>query len=186
MRKNFGAKPIAYPMPVFIIAAYGQDGVPNAMNAAWGGISEEDEISICVSPGHKTTKNIIFSGAFTVSMADADHVVECDYIGIVSGNDTPDKFAKAGFHAVRSGYVNAPLIEELPVAIECELISYNTESCRLVGRIINVCADEKVLNADGKIDPSKLRPIIFDPANHWYLVAGDKVGDAFKDGEKLK
>ena len=186
MRKNFGAKAITYPMPVFILAAYGEDGTPNAMNAAWGGISEEKEISICVSAGHKTTKNILASKAFTVSMGTAEHLVACDYVGIVSGNDVPDKFAKAGFHATKSEFVNAPLIDELPVAVECRLISYDEESCRLVGEIVNVCADESVLNAAGKVDPAKLRPIIFDPMNHAYLVAGEKVGNAFKDGEKLK
>jgi flavin reductase (DIM6/NTAB) family NADH-FMN oxidoreductase RutF len=91
MRKNFGAKPYLYPMPVFIIAAYGEDGKANAMNAAWGGLSEENEISICISPDHKTTENILKSGAFTVSMADAAHVKECDYVGVVSGNKVPDK-----------------------------------------------------------------------------------------------
>lgn len=186
MRKNFGAKPITYPQPVFIIAAYGEDGTPNVMNAAWGGISEEKEISICISAEHKTTKNIIASGAFTVSMADAEHMVECDYVGVVSGNDVPDKFARAGFHATKSEFVNAPLIDELPMAVECKLISYDEQSCRLVGEIVNVCADEKVLNADGKIDLAKLRPITFDPMNSEYRIIGEKVGNAFKDGTKLK
>lgn len=186
MRKNFGAKPITYPQPVFIIAAYDEAGVPNAMNAAWGGISEEAEISICISAEHKTTKNIQASGAFTVSMADAEHMAACDYVGIVSGNDMPDKFERAGFHATKSEFVNAPLIDELPMAVECRLISYDPASCRLVGEIVNVCADEKVLNAEGKIDPAKLRPITFDPVNHDYLVLGEKVGNAFKDGAQLK
>jgi len=185
MRKNFGAKPITYPQPVFIIASYGADGVPDAMNAAWGGISEEREISICVSADHKTTANILASGAFTVSMADADHVIECDYVGIVSGNDVPDKFARAGFHATPSAFVNAPLIDELPMAVECKLISYDKESCRLVGEIVNVCADESVLT-DGKIDPVKLRPITLDPMNGTYLTLGEKVGKAFSDGMKQK
>ena len=186
MRKNFGAKAIAYPMPVFIIAAYGEDGTPNAMNAAWGGISEETEISICVSAGHKTMKNILVSKAFTVSMGTVEHMAACDYVGIVSGNDVPNKLVKAGFNATKSEFINAPLINELPVAVECKLISYDEESCRLVGEIVNVCADESVLNAEGKIDPKKLRPLIFDPMNHAYLVAEEKVGNAFKDGEQLK
>ena len=186
MRKNIGAKAIAYPMPVFILAAYDKDGIPNAMNAAWGGISEEKEISICVSAGHKTMKNILHSKAFTVSMANVEHLAACDYVGIVSGNKVPDKFAKAGFNATKSEFVNAPLINELPVAVECKLISYDEETCRLVGEIVNVCADEKVLNAEGKVDPEKLRPIVFDPMNLAYLVAEKKVGNAFKDGEKLK
>lgn len=186
MRKNFGAKPILYPQPVFIIATYGEDGTPDAMNAAWGGLSEENEISIHVNAGRKTAKNILAKGAFTVSMADADHVVECDYVGIVSGNKVPDKFAKAGFHATKSEFVDAPLIDELPMALECKLKSYDPETCRLVGEIVNVNADEKVLNSEGKVDPAKLRPITLDPMNHTYMVLGDVVGKAFSDGLKIK
>lgn len=186
MRKNFGAKPICYPQPVFILAAYDEKGVPNAMNAAWGGISEDQEVSICVSPDHKTTLNILAKKAFTVSMATADQMVACDYVGIVSGNKVPDKFEKAGFHATKSEFVDAPLIDELPMAMECELISYDPETCRLVGRIVNVSADESVLNEKGKVDPTKLRPITFDPMNNAYLVLGEKVGNAFRDGLQIK
>ena len=145
MRRNFGAKPVCYPQPVFILAAYGADGTPNAMNAAWGGISEENEISLCISAGHKTTENILASKAFTVSMVTADTVAACDYVGIASGNETPDKMEKAGFHTTKAEFVDAPLIDELPMALECRLKSYDPETCRLVGEIVNVCADEKVL-----------------------------------------
>lgn len=186
MRKNFGPKPMCYPMPVYIIGTYNADGTPNAMNAAWGGISEEQEISICISPEHKTTENILARKAFTVSMATAKYVAACDYVGIVSGNDVPDKFTKAGFHAAKSEFVDAPLIDELPMALECKLVSYDPESCRLVGQIVNVCADEAVLNEKGKVDPKKLAPITYDPMSHDYLVLGDKVGNAFKDGIALK
>ena len=186
MRKNFGAKTMCYPMPVFIIGTYGEDGTPNAMNAAWGGISEETEISICVSEDHKTTENILARKAFTVSMATAKYMRECDYVGIVSGNQEPDKFAKAGFHATRSEFVDAPLIDELPMALECKLISYDPETCRLVGQIVNVSADESVLGENGKVDVSKLQPITYDSMNHHYLVLGDKVGQAFQDGLALK
>ena len=110
MRKNFGPKPACYPMPVYIIGTYSADGTPNAMNAAWGGISEEEEISICISAGHKTTANILVKKAFTVSMATADQIAACDYVGIVSGNKIPDKFARAGFHAEKSAFVDAPII----------------------------------------------------------------------------
>ena len=186
MRKNFGAKPMCYPMPVYIIGTYGTDGTPNAMNAAWGGISEETEISICISADHKTTENILSRKAFTVSMATAKYIAACDYVGIVSGNKVPDKFAKAGFHATKSEFVDAPLIDELPMALECELICYDPESCRLVGRIVNVSADESVLGDNGKVDVSKLQPITFDPMNNHYLVLGEKVGQAFHDGVVLK
>ena len=186
MRKNFGAKPYTYPQPVLIIASYDENGTADAMNAAWGGISESTEISMCLSAGHKTVKNILARQAFTVSMADAAHVVECDYVGIVSANDVPDKLAKAGFHTTKSEFVDAPLIDELPMVLECRLISYDEESCRLVGEIVNVSADERILNANGKIDPDKLEPITFDPVNNTYLELGEKVGNAFKDGMKLK
>ena len=186
MRKNFGPKPYTYPQPVFIIATYGADGTPDAMNAAWGGISEEAELSMCLSPEHKTVENILARGAFTVSMATADTVVACDYVGIVSGNDVPDKVQRAGFHTVKAEFVDAPIIEELPMAVECRLISYDAETCRLVGEIVNVSADERVLGEKGKVDPAKLRPIVFDPMNNAYLVLGEKVGNAFRDGMQLK
>lgn len=184
MRKNFGAKPVIYPQPVLIIGTYDANGVPDAMNAAWGGISEETEISICLSPEHKTVENILARKAFTVSMATADQVAACDYVGIVSGNDMPDKVARAGFHAVKSELVDAPLFEELPMAVECRLISYDPESCRMVGEIVNVCADESILT-DGMIDPAKLRPITYDGMNHTYHVLGEAVGRAFHDGAAL-
>ena len=186
MRKDFGAKPLLYPQPVLIIATYGEDGTPDAMNAAWGGISESNQVIMCLSAEHKTVKNILARGAFTISMADAAHVVACDYVGIVSGNDVPDKMARAGFHTTKSQLVDAPLIDELPMALECKLISYDASSCRLVGEIVNVSADERILNERGNIDPQKLEPITFDPANNAYLKLGEKVGNAFRDGISLK
>ena len=186
MRKDFGAKPLLYPQPVLIIATYGEDGTPDAMNAAWGGISESNQVTMCLSAEHKTVKNILARGAFTISMADAAHVVACDHVGIVSGNDVPDKMARAGFHTTKSQLVDAPLIDELPMALECKLISYDASSCRLVGEIVNVSADERILNEKGNIDPQKLEPITFDPANNAYLKLGEKVGNAFRDGISLK
>lgn len=186
MRKNFGAKPMCYPMPVFIIGTYNADGTPNAMNAAWGGITEEKQISICVDAGHKTAENVQARKAFTVSMGTAPYATACDYIGVVSGNKEPDKFAKAGFHAIPSEFVDAPLIAELPMALECKVISYDTESCLLVGEIVNVCADEAVLDENGKVDVQKLQPIVFDPMTYAYLQLGEKAGQAFHDGLKLK
>lgn len=185
MRKNFGSNSWLYPMPVLIIATYDEQGRPNAMNAAWGGIFTDEMIGICLSERHKTTQNILSTRAFTVSMATAEQVVACDYVGLESGNRVPDKFAKAGFHATRSEFVNAPLIDELPMALECELVSYDKESCHLVGKIVNITADESVLT-EGKIDPRKLRPITFDPINHAYLELGAKVNDAFSCGKQLK
>ena len=184
MRKNFGAKPFLYPQPVFIIATYNDDGTADAMNAAWGGVSDSNQITMCISATHRTTRNVLARGAFTVSMGTADTVVACDYVGLVSGEKEPAKLEKAGFHPVKSEFVDAPLIAELPMAVECRLVSFDPESCRMVGEIVNVCAEEGVLT-DGKVDPAKLRPITFDGQNNTYLVLGEKVGDAFSDGLHL-
>ena len=186
MRKNFGAKPWTYPQPVFILAAYGDDDLPNAMTAAWGGISEANEVTVCISAGHKTTENIQKRGAFTISMATAPQMAACDYVGIVSGGDVVDKVEKAGWHTTKSDFVDAPLIDELPMALECKLVSYDPRSCRLVGEIVNVSADASVLDAEGSIDPDKLQPILFDPIHTTYRKLGEVVGRAFHDGAKLK
>ena len=119
-------------------------------------------------------------------MVAAETVVAGDYVGVVSGNKEPDKIEKTGWHVTKSELVDAPLFDELPLILECKLISYDEESCRMVGEIVNVCADESVLNAKGKVDPAKLRPITFDPMNNTYLELGSKAGNAFCDGVKLK
>ena len=184
--KSFGQKPWVLPQPVLIIGTYNSDGTPNAMNAAWGSIADMNRIAIYLSAEHKTTKNILARRAFTVSMADAAHVVEADYVGIVSANTVPDKLVKAGLHTVKSEYVDAPLIEEFPMALECKLVSFDEESELAIGEIVNVCADESILDEKGNIDPAKLNPITYDPVNHAYLTLGEKVGNAFSDGKKIK
>jgi len=184
MRKNFGVKAVIYPEPVLMLAAYDKNGRPCAMAAAWGGISEETEISVCVSEFNRTLKNILETGAFTVSPATADFVEECDYLGLASGNDVSDKLAVVGFTTLRSEFVNAPVIEQLPMTLECRLISYDEEHCRLVGEIVNVSAEESVLNEKGMVDVGMLRPICYDGMNHEYHVLGEKVGDAFAAGLK--
>lgn len=185
MRKNFGAKPLLYPMPVLIIATYDENGVPDAMNAAWGCIADSNRIAIYVAHSHKTMENILARKAFTVSMADAANMTEADFVGIVSANTVPNKLRNTDWHMTKSDFVDAPLIDELPMALECKLVSYDEESELLIGEIVNVCADERILT-DGKIDPAKLNPITYDPVNHDYLVLGAKVGNAFEDGNKLK
>ena len=185
-RKNFGAKPYTYPQPVFIIAAYGDNDVPSAMNAAWGGISDYKEISMDLSKGHKTVKDLRTRGAFTVSMGTLPQLVACDYMGVVSGNKVPDKVARAGWHVTRSAFVDAPVIEELPLTLECKLISYDEQTGILKGEIVNVSADERILDEKGNVDVAKLQPITFDPFNNKYIVLGDTVGSAFHDGLQLK
>lgn len=185
MRKNFGAKAYTYPQPVLIIASYDENGNADAMNAAWGGISDDKEISMCLSAEHKTVKNILERKAFTVSMGDAGHVEACDYVGLVSGNKVPDKLKKAGFTITKSELVDAPIINELAVCVECRMISYDEKTCRMVGEIVNVSVDESAMT-DGKVDITKVAPITFDPFNNAYHVIGEKVGNAFRDGVKLK
>lgn len=182
-RKSFGAKPYTYPQTVFIIAAYDKDNTPCAMNAAWCGISDDKEVSMCLSPGHKTVKNILKKNAFTISMADAKHVAECDYFGIATGNKVKDKIDVAGLTVQKSELVDAPIINELAVCVECKLISYDPESCIMKGEIVNVSVDEDCLT-DGKVDIAKVQPITFDPFNNAYHVIGQKVGDAWGSGKK--
>ena len=185
MRKNFGPKTWLYPMPVLIIGTYDENGNPNAMNAAWGGIYDTDQVMVCLADDHKTTDNIKKTEAFTVSFATAETVVPCDYVGIVSANDLPDKFARAGFHAVKSEFVNAPIIEELPMTVECRLLKFNEDGI-CIGEIVNVSAEERILDGAGKVDVKRLDPIMYDGATHGYWSVGEKVGQAFLDGKKIR
>jgi len=172
-------------MPVFIVAAYGKDGIPCCMNAAWAGTYDTNQIMVCLADDHKTTKNILESKAFTISIADAKHIVEADYVGIVSGNSEPNKMEKAGLTVTKSEFVNAPIINEFPMTIECELLKFNEDGI-CIGQIINISADESVLGEDGLIDPSKLNAITYDPVHHGHIQLGDRVGNAFSDGKRLK
>lgn len=185
MKKDCGVHSWFYPLPVLVIGSYDENGNPDAMNAAWGGLYDSDKVVLCLSAGHKTTANIKAKGAFTVSFADAAHVVECDYLGIESGNKVPNKLEKAGFHVTKSAHVDAPLIDELPVALECKLLKVN-EDGNIIGQIVNISVDEAVMNAEGKVDAAKLQAISYDPCTNTYVKMGDVVGKAFSDGAKLK
>lgn len=184
MKKNFGKQTFMYPMPVLIIASYDENGNADAMNAAWGGIHDTNQIGICISPDHKTAKNILLKKAFTVSFADEAHVAECDYVGLVSANKEPEKLKKAGFTVTKSEFVDAPVINELSMCLECELVSFDETTGYTVANILNVSAEEAVLT-EGKIDPSKLKPITYDSVNHKYIALGKIAGNAFSDGKKL-
>lgn len=185
MKKNFGAQTFLYPMPVLIIASYNEDGSANAMNAAWGGIHDTNQIGICLSAEHKTVENILKKKEFTVSMASENTLEACDYLGLVSGNKVPDKVKRAGFTVSKAENTDAPVINELPMVLECRLVSYDEKSGYMVADIVNVAADEEVLT-DGKIDVSKLKPITYDPVNHKYIALGKAIGDAFKAGLAIK
>ncbi|MBE6521719.1 MAG: flavin oxidoreductase [Thermoplasmata archaeon] len=188
MKKDLGSVPAVCPMPVLIISAYDDKGNINLMNAAWGMICQMDKIALFIDEDHKTTQNILSAKSFTVGLADRKTMVPADYVGIVSGNKVPDKFAHSGLHAVRSSHVNAPLIEEFPISLECDLAEVvKTENMyAVVGKIVNVCADEEIVAENGKIDISKTDLIMFDQFNWNYNLLGEKVGKAGQIGKELK
>lgn len=185
-RINIGAKPYIMPMPVLIVSSYDDNDNPCAMLAVWGGISNQKEISITIASQRHTLKGILDRNSFVVSMADVENEVACDYLGITPGSKVKDKFEKSGFHTTKSEFVDAPLIDELPFAVECRVKSYDEANWRLVGEIVNVSLDEKILGDDGKVSFEKFHPIAFDWMNKIYLSIGDKVGDAYRDGRQLK
>lgn len=186
MRKNLGAKLSCYPLPVYIIATYDKDGTPDAMNAGWGSPSGSNELFLCLNPGHQTTANLLARGAFTVSLATADQVVASDYVGLVSAKDCPDKLARAGWTCSKSDFVDAPLIDQLPLALECRVKSYDPESHHLFGEIVNVSAQEGILNEDGSVNIEKLQPLSLNAFQGTYLSVGQPLGKAFQEGKKLK
>ena len=187
MKKNIETKIAVFPMPVLMIAAYDESGKVNVMNAAWGMINAEDKIALFIDEDHKTTKNIRAVKAFTVSIADKAHMAEADFFGIATGNKMADKFERSGCHAVKSSHVNAPIIEEFPVVMECELAEVvETENLHaIVGKIVNAQAEENVLDDKGKVDPAKINALIFDQFQSGYYAVGEKVGKAWNAGAKF-
>lgn len=186
MRKNLKPKAYIYPLPVLIIGTYDSNGVPNAMNAAWGMVCDTAEVSICLSATHKTVKNLLKNKEFTISIADERNVIPADYVGVVSANKVPNKLEKTGWTIIKSENVNAPIIVDLPLTLECKLISYSeeTEICR--GEVVGVSVDDSILDLNGKIDLNKFKPLCYDCDTHGYYTLGNKVGNAFKDGLKIK
>lgn len=185
MRRNIGKKPWFYPLPVLIIGTYDENGVPDAMKAAYGGLYTSSMVEFSISHSRKTFKNLQLTGAFMVSFADVENMTHADYVGLVSGNDTPDKMEKAGWTISRSEFVNAPIFEELPVTWECELVRI-TEEGNVLGRLVNISVNEKVLDESGKISMEKFKPLVFDHATYDYLKVDGTVGKAFEVGKKLK
>ncbi len=186
MRKDLGVKAALYPEPVLILSTYNEDGTADAMNAAWGFVLDNDKLGVILSHDHKTTANILKRKAVIVSIGTKKCVASCDYVGIVSANQEPHKFEQSGFHALPSRHVDAPFIEELPLAIECVLDHYEEDKELMVLAIRNVSVDESILDQDGKIDVNKLEPISFDGFHNKYLLLKGEVAPAFKIGLTLK
>lgn len=187
MRQNIKVTEAIFPMPVLMVATYNDDDSVDVMNAAWGTMLSRDHVVLNLTRTHKTVQNIEKRKAFTVSIADADHVVEADYFGIVSANDTPDKFEKTGLTVTKSDIVDAPIVNEFPITFECEFVEYQDGDygCGVIAKVVNVTADEKVIS-DGNVDISLLNAIAFDPYTHGYYKVQERVGEAFKDGNKIK
>ncbi len=187
MKKNLGVKPYLFPMPVLMIATYGEDGKVDVMNMAWGGICAANMVALNIDEDHKTSKNIKAKGAFTVSVADIAHLKESDFFGTATGNTMADKFERSGMTAVKSEFVDAPVIEEYPITLECKVLEMGeaVNGFRVVGEIVNVLADESVLDEKGKVDPSKLNAFVFDQFQNGYYAIGEKVGDAWKSGKEF-
>ena len=187
MKKDLGVKDYVFPMPVLMIATYCDDGTVDVMNMAWGGICDHDKVALNISESHKTAENIKKRMAFTLSIADIPHLQEADFFGIASGNKMADKFARSGLHAVKSEKVDAPVVEEFPLTLECRVMEYHHTDYgfRVVGEIINVLAEESVLDEKGKVDPKRLNAFVFDTFQSGYYAIGEKVGQAWSSGKDL-
>ena len=185
-KKDLGVKPYLFPMPVLMIATYCEDGSVDVMNMAWGGICDNNKVALNITESHKTSQNIKERGAFTISVADIPHLRESDFFGTASGNRMKDKFERSGMHAVKSERVDAPIIEEYPITLECKVdkIEKDEDGFRVVGEIVNVLADESLLDENGKVDPTKLNAFVFDQFQNGYYAIGEKVGEAWKSGNK--
>ena len=184
MKKDLGVQPYLFPMPVLMIATYDENGRVDVMNMAWGGICAENMVSLNISAGHKTSKNVKKTGAFTLSVADAAHIEAADFFGIASGNKMEDKFERSGLTAVKSEKVNAPIVQEFPLTLECRVVEDKEEvyGHHVIGEIVGVLADEKVLGENGKVDPAKLGAFAYDPFQNGYYAIGEKVGQAWHTG----
>ena len=186
-RKNFSEKAVITPLPAIMIATWDENKNPDVMMAAWGGQCGPKHITFELSK-HKTTDNIRLKQAFTISFATKGDIVQSDYFGIVSGNDVPDKVAKAGFTITPSPNVDAPIINEYKLTLECKVVTFDEDKnggARVVGEIVNMSADESILDENGNIDLGKLQPVIFDSAKNEYRVVGEKVGTAWGSGKAI-
>lgn len=186
--KTFTPRSWFVPQAVIIIGTYDSNGTPNAMNAAWAGTWDEDKIVISLA-SHQTTDNLALNPDFTVAFATRETLVGADYVGLVSGRKVPDKVARTGWEVVKAEQVNAPLFRDFPMTLECRVetkINESDSGCYLVAQIVSIDVDERFLAADGKPDLERMHLLTYDPVHHGYLEIGQRVGNAFKDGNALK
>lgn len=185
-RTNMGAKMFVTPQPALMIGTYDENGNPDVMMAAWGGQCDGNQVCFRLSP-HRTTTNLRATKEFTLSYATVRDVAESDYFGTVSANDVPDKIARAGFTVTKSQNINAPIIDQYPLTLECrvvEIMERGEDGCFVIGEVVNTIADPSILT-DGRIDLDKLQPIVFDAAIPAYRSVGAEVGKAWDAGKKF-
>ena len=185
MRTNLKPKAYIYPLPVLVIGTYDANDVPNAMTAAWGCVCDRTKVSIIIDMNHKTAKNILRTKEFTVAITDLKTMVEADFVGIVSGNDYPNKLEKTNWTVTKSNNINAPIFVEFPLVLECKLDSIDQDKEMFIGEVVNVSCDDSILT-NGRVDLNKFTPICYDTDTHGYYTLGKRVGDAFTEGEKIK
>lgn len=187
MKKDLGVKPYTFPMPVLMISTYNEDGTVDVMNMAWGGVCAANMVALNIDEDHKTAKNIKARGAFTLSVADVPHIEAADFFGIASGNKMTDKFARSGLHAVRSEKVDAPVVEEFPLTLECRVAECQNTAYgfRVLGEIVGTLVEESALDEKGRVDPVKLNAFVFDQFQSGYYALGGKVGQAWSTGVGL-
>lgn len=183
MKKDLKAVSGIFPMPVLMIGTYNEDGSVDVMNAAWGMAQSMTHLKLCLTESHKTVKNMKRNPYCTVALGTKDTLMQSDYLGMVSANTVGNKFEKSGLHAVKSQNVDAPVIEEYPICMECKVIGFEEDGTLV--EVVNVLADEKYLNEDGSIKLDEIGIISYDPYGHGYYEVGNKVGQAFSDGKKL-
>ena len=187
MKKDLGVRPYLFPMPVLMVATYNEDGTVNAMNMAWGGICARNMVSLKINENHKTSQNLKARRAFTLSIADAAHIEAADFFGIASGNKLPDKFARSGLTAVKSEKVDAPVVQEFPLTLECRVVEDRMElyGHQILGEIVGVLAEERVLDEAGNVDVTKLNALVYDQMQSGYYTIGEKAGQAWETGTAL-
>jgi flavin reductase (DIM6/NTAB) family NADH-FMN oxidoreductase RutF len=184
MTKDLGVKPYLFPMPTYMIGTYNEDDSVDVMVMAWGGICAENMVALNLEADHKTTANVKARKAFTLAIPGTDTLKESDFFGIATGNKMKNKFERSGLHAVKSGRVDAPIIKEYPVTLECEVVEFQDQpyGLRVLGKIVNVIADEKVLDEKGRIDAGKIHAFAFDQMRNGYYAIGEKIGQAWNSG----
>ena len=187
MKKEFKVQPYLFPMPTYMIGTYNEDDTVDVMMMAWGGICDTKMVALNLEADHKTVANLRARGAFTLAVPGTDTLKESDFLGIASSNKMPDKFERTGLHAVKSEKVDAPVIEEYPLTLECRVVEFQDQpyGLRVLGEIVGILADEKVLDEKGMIDAGKLNAFAFDQMRNGYYAIGEEIGKAWNAGAGL-